>query len=157
MRAVEKWAERVYSETDFGRGIATSLSGIIGLIVYLYFQDWVIAVFSLIISFPVVRIVSSGLYEKITSYEKRKIEKEKVEHICNKLNKGEKEVIKAFIGAGGSVLTWSQMNNTSVSSASIESLIQREIMWTSVMADGVTESFVLDTNIFDICSEKFKK
>lgn len=27
MTAIEKWAERVYSETDFGRSVGTSLAG----------------------------------------------------------------------------------------------------------------------------------
>jgi len=31
MKTIEKWAERVYAENDFGRSIATSLSGAIGL------------------------------------------------------------------------------------------------------------------------------
>jgi len=49
VNSIEKWADRVYSETDFGRSVATSVAGVIGLAVYLIFGDWVIAAFSSII------------------------------------------------------------------------------------------------------------
>ena len=43
MKTVEKWADRVYAENDFGRSIATSIAGLIGLTVYLLAKDWVIS------------------------------------------------------------------------------------------------------------------
>ena len=156
MKTIEKWADRVYAETDFGRSVATSLSGVIGLAIYLYSSDWVIAAFSSIIAFPIIRLVSTGLHEKANRHKKRTIEKEEAKHIYNHLSEEEKEVIKAFINAGGSVLTWSQMNNMPVSSASVESLIQREVLWTSMTADGMTETFALNSTIFDIGNEKLK-
>jgi len=76
VNTIEKWAERVYAETDFGRSVATSIAGAIGLVVYLLFDDWVIAAFSSIISFPIIRLVSSGLHEKATRHAKGKIERE---------------------------------------------------------------------------------
>ncbi len=153
MKTIEKWADRVYAETDFGRSVATSGAGIIGLLIYLGFNDWVIAAFSSIISFPIIRLVSTGLHEKVDRNKKRAIEYEKAEHIYNRLSEEEKEVIQAFVDAGGSVLTWSQVNDLPVVSASIESLIQREILWTSMTADGIRETFVLDSTIFDIGNE----
>lgn len=65
MNTIEKWAERVYAENDFGRSVATSLSGAIGLAVYLLADDWVIAAFSTIISFPIIRIASTGINKKV--------------------------------------------------------------------------------------------
>lgn len=156
MKTFEKWADRVYAETDFGRSVATSLAGVIGLVTYLFSNDWVIAAFSTIISFPVIRLVSTELHEKANRHKNRAIKQEEAEHIYNRLSEEEKEVVKAFVNAGGSVLTWSQMNNTPVSSASIESLIQREILWTSMTADGMRETFALDSTIFDIGNEKIK-
>ena len=63
METLEKWAERIYSESDFGRGVATSISGAIGLSTYLFFNDWVIALFSVMISFPIIRIAASSSYK----------------------------------------------------------------------------------------------
>ena len=156
METIEKWAERVYAETDFGRSVATSIAGILGLVIYLIFKDWVIAAFSSIISFPIIRLISTGLHEKATRHKNRVIEREESEHKFHQLSVDEKEVVGAFVKAGGSVLTWSQMNKLPLSSASIESLIQREIIWTSMTADGMRETFVLDSAIFDIGNEKLK-
>jgi len=61
VKAIEKWADRVYAETDFGRSVATSGAGVIGLLIYLSYNDWVIAAFSTIIAFPVIRLISTGL------------------------------------------------------------------------------------------------
>ena len=36
------WFERIYSESDTGRGIATSIAGLFGLATYLFWQDWVV-------------------------------------------------------------------------------------------------------------------
>ena len=76
MKQLEKLAEKVYTGNDFGRSIATSLSGIIGLAVYLVSKDWVIAIFSLIIAFPIIRLISSSLNEKFKNSRLSKIEKQ---------------------------------------------------------------------------------
>lgn len=155
MKSIEKLAERVYSENDFGRSVATSISGIIGLMVYLTTGDWVIALFSTIISFPVFRLISTGLHEKRERKKQRNIKTEDALHVFENLSSDEKDVIKLFVRAGGSVLTWGQMNNLDRSSAAIESLIQREILWTSMTADGMRETFALDSDVFDIGITKF--
>ena len=157
MKTIDKWAERVYAVSDFGRSVATSLSGAIGLVVYLATDDWVVAAFSTIISFPIIRIVSTGINEKVERRKQRNIGNENALHIYEVLSDEEKEVINSYVIAGGSVLTWGQMNNQAVSSAAIESLIQREIIWTSVTADGVRETFALDSNIFDIAIKKYNE
>lgn len=156
MKTIEKWAERVYAETDFGRSVATSVAGTIGLVVYLLFNDWVIAAFSSIIAFPIIRLVSTGLHEKATRRANRNLEREEAAHIYDKLSDEEKEVVLAFVKGGGSVLTWSQINKLRLSGPSIESLIQREILWTSITADGARETFALDSAIFDIGQERIK-
>lgn len=153
MKEIEKWAERIYAESDFGRSIATSASGVIGLVTYLFTDDWVLAGLSLIISFPIIRIISTGLNNKFLRIKKRSIEKEDSRYIFNRLSDDEKIVVKSFVNYGGSVLTWNQMNHEDVSSTSVESLIQRELLSTSMTADGMRETFVLDSNIFDIGNE----
>ena len=157
MQELNKWADRVYAENDFGRSISTSISGIIGLITYLYTEDWILTVLSLIIFFPIFRIISSGLHEKYQRKKQRNFKKEDAEYIYNRLTDEEKDVVLAFVRAGGSVLTWRQMNEESVSLAGGESLQQRELLWTSMTADGMRETFVLDSDIFDIAYEKFNK
>ena len=157
MKSIEKWADRVYSEDDFGRGVATFLSGVLGLTVYLITNDWVISAFSAIIAFPVFRIIASSLNAKYKRVSDRKIDEEKARYTFEKLSDEEFEVIKSYVEAGGSVLTWGQVNNLPISSAAIESMIQREIIWPSVMADGMTETFALDINIFDLGVQKYGK
>ena len=154
MNPIEKWADRVYAESDFGRSVATSLSGLVGLLIYLYTKDWVIAAFSTIIAFPVVRILSTGINEKRNRRKKRDLEREQAEYEFSRLSPEEREVLEAFVRAGGSVLTWTQMNQECVSSAGVESLIQRQVMWTSMTADGMTETFAIDPNIFDVASDE---
>jgi len=157
MNPIEKWADRVYSESDFGRSIATSIAGVVGLVVYLILKDWVIAAFSSIITFPIIRILSSSINEKHKRKSERKITEENANYVFEKLSNEEIEVVKAFVESGGSVLTWTEVNYLPIHSSAIETLIQRELMWTSVMADGITETFALETNIFDLGVQKYGK
>ena len=149
MNAVEKLAERIYIETDFGRSIATTLAGIIGLGVYLAYGDWVIAAFSSVISFPIVRLIASGLHEKATRKKIRRAEREEAEYRYGQMSADEKDVVQYFVEQGGCVLTWSQVNNSPLNTTAIESLIQRDLLSTSVTADGMRETFVLDAAMFD--------
>jgi ABC-type multidrug transport system fused ATPase/permease subunit len=157
MKSIEKWADRVYSEDDFGRGIATSLSGIVGLSVYLLSADWVISAFSAIIAFPFFKIIASSFNEKHKRKSQRKIDEENAKYAFDRLSEEELNVVKAFVEVGGSVLTWGQVNKLPIHSAAIESLIQRELIWSSVMADGMTETFALDTSIFNLGVQKYGK
>ena len=150
MDTINKWAERVYTETDFGRSIATSVSGIIGLSVYVISSDWVIAAFSTIISFPIIRLIAAGMHEKATRGAKRRIEREEAEDIFGRLSADEKAVVFAFVRAGGSVLTSELVNGLSLPGPAIESLINRELLRTSITADMFGETLVLDSSIFDV-------
>ncbi|MCH9742086.1 MAG: hypothetical protein K0U21_02650 [Proteobacteria bacterium] len=150
MSTFDKWAERVYAETDFGRSVATSTAGLLGLSIYLYRGDWVIAAFSSIIFFPIARVVASALHSKFAESTEQKAKRKRAEDLYARLSKDEKEVVSAFVQAGGCVLTWGQVNRLSIPSAGIESLIQREALWTSMTADGMRETFVLDSEVFDI-------
>ena len=157
MKELDKWADRIYSENDFGRSIATSIAGIFGLVVYLFTNDWVISVFTLIIIFPVVRIISTHINNSKNHQRAIRSEKEKLESDFNKLSEAEKDVVKKFVEAGGSVLTWSQVNQLDIVSAAIESLMKRDLLFTSCTADGMRETFVLDQNLFDVGNEKFNE
>ncbi len=156
MDTLEKWAERVYSETDFGRSIATFVSGVIGLVVYLFSDDVVIAAFSSLIAFPVSRLISASLHERFMRSRERRIERQEAENAYDSLSEEEKEVVQAFVGAGGCVLTWTQANNLPISGNAIDSLVQREMLWPSVTVDGMRETFNLDPMLFTIGLAKNK-
>lgn len=154
MKSIGRWLERVYSENDFGRSVATSLSGAVGLASYLLTEDWVIAIFLTIITFPIFRLVSTGINEKVLKRKERKINRENARYMYEVLSDEEKKVIQLYVSSGGSVLTWREVNNEPVSLAAVESLINREVLWTSMTADGMRETFVLDSDMFDIANEK---
>jgi hypothetical protein len=65
MKSIEKWADRVYIENNFDISIAISLTGLLGLVIYLLTNDWVIAAFSTLIAFLLVRLISTGVNENI--------------------------------------------------------------------------------------------
>lgn len=105
MQTLDKWAERIYAETDFGRSISTSAAGIVGLSIYLIFSDWVIAVFAAVIAFPVVRLIATGIHDRAVRRAQGRIEREEAERLYDRLSADERKVVQAFVYAGGSVLT----------------------------------------------------
>lgn len=156
MISIEKWAERIYTETDFGKSIATSLAGVVGLTIYLLFTDWTIAAFSAIIFFPIARLAATAIHTRIARSAQRRERKSDAAHTFKSLSDEEQAVVAEFVKAGGCVLTWSQINRAPISSAAIESLIQREVLSTSVTADSMRETFVLNPALFDIGVQRAK-
>ena len=147
---LNRWLERVYSENDTGRVVATSLAGATGLTTYLYWDDWVVAGFSAIITFPIVRLSASALHSRWNRLRERDRSRGQLKDLLDSLGFEEKAVVQAFVWHGGSVITWGQCNQSPhFSAAGIESLINRDLMHASVTADGMTETFVLDTQLFD--------
>ncbi|HIF9184464.1 TPA: hypothetical protein ACX6PV_001421 [Photobacterium damselae] len=63
-------------------------------------------------------------------------------------------VIRAFTESGGTALTFRQINELDLSTPAIESLVQRELLWTS--SDLMTETFALDTDFFDVAKSMAK-
>ena len=146
---LDRWIERIYSENDIGRGVATTISGITGLASYLYWNDWVIACFVAVIVFPVSRIVASTIHSRLIESRKHDHSKE-IKDLFEKLSHEERQVVQAFVWHGGCVMTWSECNESpSISVAGIESLINRDQIHTTVTADGIRETFVLNTELFD--------
>jgi len=149
MKVLDKWADRIYSETDVSRSVATSIAGVIGLCFYLWTSDWVIGAFAFLIAFPVVRLLADSRYERLKKASDRQQRQEQANSDYRSLSDEERAVVNAFVEKGGCVMTWGQINHCDLSLAAIESLVQRELLFTSVTADGMTETFVLDVNIFD--------
>lgn len=145
----DRWIERIYSENDIGRGVATTISGITGLASYLYWDDWVIACFVAIIVFPVSKIMTSTIHSRLIEARKYGHSKE-IKDLFEKLSHEEKQVVQAFVWHGGCAMTWSECEKYSSSTrAGIESLIKRDQVYESVTADGLQETFVLNTELFD--------
>jgi hypothetical protein len=156
LSSIDKWAERVYAETDFGKSIATSLAGVVGLVAYLLLGDWAIAAFGAIIFFPVARLTATAIHARIVRNANRRARRNDAEHIFGTLSSEEQAVVAEFVKAGGCVITWSQANKAPISGAAIESLIQREVLYTSMTADGMRETFVLDPALFEISVARAK-
>jgi hypothetical protein len=145
----DRWAERIYSENDVGRSIATAAAGAAGLVVYLTVRDWVVAAFSAIIIFPLVRLVSTAVQSKLKATIAQRTAQDHASKSFQKLTDQEHQVVQAFVEAGGCVLTWSHVNQLHLPYTAIESLIQRGVLTTSMAADSMTETFVLDSVVFD--------
>lgn len=150
MSAIGSWLERVYTETDVARGLATSVSGIVGLIVYLVVEDWVVAALSLVIVFPVARVTTGWLHARANRRIERRLKEEEARELLEGLSEAERAVVAAFVDAGGTVLTWSQTNRLGLGGSAFESLMSRGLIRTSITADAMRETFVLDAEIFNI-------
>lgn len=147
---LDRWIERVYSERDIGRGIATSIAGAAGLVTYLVWKDAVIAVFVAVILFPVGRILGSELHSSWNRSQARRRGTRDLEDAFNELGSKERSVVDAFVQHGGSVITWRECNALpGFSHTGIEALRSRDLVTVGVMADGMTETFVLDQRFFD--------
>jgi len=146
---LDKWADRIYSETDVSRSVATSSAGVIGLIAYLTTSDWVIAAFTFLVVFPMVRLLAASMHERLKQASDRQRQIEQADELYASLSSEEQAVVDLFAENRGCVMTWGQFNRSDVSSSAVETLIQRELLSNSVTADGMTDTFVLDVSLFD--------
>ena len=153
MSVWDKWIDRVYSETDISRSIATSVAGITGLAIYLFSKDIAIAGFSAIIVFPIIKVLCSSIHEKAENLAKIKLEKNGLQKLYSRLSPEERAVVSVFVQAGGSIMTWGQINQTDTQFSAIESLTNRGLLQTSMSVDGMRETFVLDQDLFDTGQE----
>lgn len=156
MSAFEKWIDRVYAETDVGRSVATSLAGLVGLGVYLFRGDWVIAAFASVIMFPVARLAASAIHHRFAGDTVQAAHRQWAERTYNALSDEELKAVDVFVKAGACVLTWRQFNRSDASGNALESLMRRDALTASIMADGGSESFVLDTDLFDVALKAAK-
>ena len=147
--AVSGWFLRIYREPDFGRNVATSLSGVVALAAYLGLRDWVVAALAMVITFPIARLIATGLHDRRIRHAEARSSDEAAKRLWGQLSAQERQVVGAFVLEGGCVLTWGQMNKAAVVNSAVESLIVRRLLSTSVMADGFRETFELDPDLFD--------
>ena len=147
---INRWIELIYNEKDIGRGVATTAAGVAGLFIYLYWSDWAVAVFGAIIIFPVTNIVATSIHSHWVRSRQRIYSKEQMAELFENLGSEEQAVVQAFARHGGSVVTWREVNKSPhFSPPGIESLVHRGLVQPTVTADGMTEAFALDTELFD--------
>lgn len=145
---LEKLFGRVYSEKDFSINIAIFFSGISGLTCYLILPDYVLTLFSFVITFPVVKIISGGIYQRIITRKEETAAKKRLTEVYNSLTEKEKEVVMHFVNHGGTVITWGQMNKLDDPITGVESLAHRGLLSNSMTIDGMKETFELDLALF---------
>lgn len=156
---ISQWLEKVYGEDDFGRSIAIAISGAIGLTTYLLLSDPIISLFSLVIAFPIFRLIASALRSKweIKSTEKKKTKE--IKGYFNNFSVEELEVIREFVRHGGCVLSFRTIDgqNISLPDTGVNSLMQRGVLEiTFLPPDCVTEGMILDIEVFDMAQNIFK-
>jgi len=153
----ERWAERIYAETDLGRSVATSSAGVAGLTTYATSGDWVVAAFVAIIVFPIVRLGASGLHSRYL--ERRRIDAatDQAEALLDRLSDAERQVLHEFVGIGGSVMSYQQANRCGLPEPAVSSLKERGVMFDTMTADGMSEAFGVDVDLFDAAQRAFAK
>ena len=146
----DKWFDRIYAEQDFARNIAIGAGAGAGLLMFLYWQHWLPTVLAIAMTFSIVKLLADPWKEA----RERKHKRRQLRELFNNLGHEEWDVVKAFVLHGGSVMTWGECNASErVSRAGIESLLNRGLIEMSTTADATTETFVLDTGLFDYARE----
>jgi hypothetical protein len=150
-----EWAKKIYDEDDFGRSISITLSGIIGLAIYLPSKDLVLSLFVTVIVFPLLRLIASAAHTRWKETKKQQLQAQEAQKRFENFSLEERRVLKAFVDAGGAALTWSQINRADLAVSAVESLVLRGVLATSVTSDGMTETFVMQTEVFDAAQQAF--
>ena len=147
---VGQWAVRVYNERDFGRNVAKASAGAAALASYLYSNDWVITACVGIIAFPVGKLLASAICSRWAQLRNERRSKDQIKELFDNLGREEKDVIQAFVWHGGTTVRWAEVDKSPhFSSAGIDSLISRDLIHTSITADGARDTFVLDSQLFE--------
>lgn len=100
----DKLIATVYAEQDFGRSMATTVAGVVGLSTYLLSSDWVAAVFAAIIAFPVCRVVSSALPPRINNKESILSDRPIAEALVRIGKPAVPEMLKVLVGSDDSIV-----------------------------------------------------
>ncbi len=144
----DKWFDRIYNEEDSARNLAIGAGAGAGL--YLAWDHWTAPFFAAAMAFSIVKLLVGPWKEA----RERKRMKRHLKELFDNLGHEERGVVESFAMHGGSVMTWGECDHYKrVSRAGIESLINRGLIQMSMTADGMTETFVLDAQLFDYARE----
>jgi hypothetical protein len=151
---IDKWADRVYAEEDFGKNIAISFSGLIGLIIYLIKSDFALAAFIAIIIFPLVKMLSRHIERKYAKNKKQsdvENKKKEIVEIVKNLTDRERRVIHEFVKYKSAVISSNHlaMNSIHMPDGATKSLKERGYL--SIDSYGTPDEFdlILDLDIFE--------
>ena len=158
---IDKWAERIYQEEDFGKNVSTTISGLLGLIVYLLMDDFAVAAFITIIIFPVVKILSNTLrnrhLKKSEDVERENARKE-MDDIVKNLTDQERRVIHEFVKYKSSVMSdqYIKMNSVFLPDGAVRSLMERSFLTEQTFLSG-SYDLKLNIVIFEAGRRYFEK
>ena len=141
----DRWVERIYSENDPGRGVATTVAGAMATAIYLYSSDWAVAALVGVTIFPVAKIAASGFHANWTRKRRRSEDHAEFGELLDRLGYQERLVVQHFVWHGASVMTWGECNTYDLSRSAINSLIERGLAKEAEEAQGVA----IDTRFFD--------
>ncbi|WP_299769024.1 hypothetical protein [uncultured Pseudoteredinibacter sp.] len=147
---LDKWAGRIYEEEDFGKNIAISIAGIIGLTIYLIQSDFVLAAFITIIVFPPVKILLrhfESKYTKRREAERLDSQKKELVKVVENLTGQERRVIHEFVKYKSAVISneYLSVNSIHMPDGATKSL--RERGYLKVESYGTPQDFDLKLNI----------
>ena len=144
----DKWFDLIYNEEDFARNIAIGAGAGAGL--YFAWDQATAPFFAAAMAFSLAKLLASP-WKRLRDNKRRK---RQIRASLATLGHEEWAVVRAFVSHGGSVMTWGECNrHEQVSRAGIGSLIDRGLIQMSVTADAMTETFVLDSKLFDYAQE----
>lgn len=153
----EKLITAIYAEEDPGRSVATAVAGIGGLMAYRLSLDWVVAFFSAVILFPLARVIATAAHSRWKAKRSEATQAAKTEAEFNSFSLQERQILEFFVRQGGCCVSWGAVNSSEFPfpRAALNSLMERGIVRTSVMEDGMTEAFALHVDTFDMAQKAF--
>ena len=149
----DRWVERIYSENDPGRGVATTVAGATATAIYLYWSDWAVAALVGITIFPIAKIAASAFHANWSRTRRRSDDRAELEQMLERVGFEERRVLQAFVWHGASVMSWKECNTWEVSRSAIDSLIERGVARVTDDTDGIA----LDTKLFDYAQSTLEK
>lgn len=149
----------LYTEQDFDRSVGTSVAGASGLLTYVFSGDWVLAVFAAVTVFPLSRLIARITHLRWEANARKLLEQREVEMQLAKFSAREREVLRFFVDSGGCCVSISLVNNSSrpFPRSALNSLMERGLVQTTWMEDGMSEGFSLDVDTFDLAQKLFPR
>lgn len=159
---IDKWADRIYLEEDFGKNIATTVSGFCGLTIYLIKNDFPLSAFVTIIVFPITKIIVNFLRSRhfnINEAKERENALKAIDKTVKDLTDRERLVVHEFVKYQSSVMShkYISINSVYLPDGAVKSLIERDFL--TEQSSGLSGSFDLKLNmdIFDAGRRYFER
>lgn len=154
-KTLDKWMERIYSETNFVTNIAIAAGGGIGLAVYLYFDDVAAGAFVAVTTFPLVKVLATPRYSRWKESRAQERRDTELKELYDNLGHAERSALLAFIGHGTSVLIWKDCDTWSESArAGVRSLMNRKYIREGEIGEYGAETLALDPVLFDYARKR---